>query len=279
MIKIVAETGASHQGSYARCIALINAARMAGADAVKLSFFDPDEMTADSSESPFIINEGVWKGKSLHQIYEESKLRYDWIGDLKNATQAAGLEFIASIYHPNTVPLLKKYGVHTVKIASFELCYTELLESISNENHIRHIILSTGGATEDEIDKAISHLDCSKLTLLHCLSAYPAQADKMNMLTIIDMKEKFGVPVGLSDHTTGITAAVVATSLGASIIEKHIKLDDEGLDSSFAVFPDRLAYLVSACREAERILGKIEYSGKKTYHRADIDGRYLRKVW
>lgn len=258
---------------------MINVARMADADAVKFSVFKPEEMTANSSQSPFVIEDGPWDGKSLYGLYEQSKLSYDWIDDLRRATIAAGMEFILSVYHPNTVPLLKDWGVHTVKIASYELTYTALLEAISAESHIKHVILSTGGATAEEIESALSILDNQNVTLLHCVSSYPAPVEKMNMLTMTDMANRFNVPVGLSDHTDGITAAVAATAMGATVIEKHMKLDDEGLDSSFAIFPDRFACLVAACKEVDKIMGKVDYSGKKTYHRADINGEYLRKFW
>lgn len=277
MIKIIAETGASHRKSYARCLALIDAARKAGADAVKFSLFKPEEMTIDSDE--YVITEGPWKGKRLYELYIESNLNYDWIGDLKNASEAAGLEFIVSIYHPNTIDLLKIYGCHTVKIASFELGYTELLEGIAAESHIKHIILSTGGATIEEIQQALIVLEGKKTTLLYCVSAYPALAENMNLLTMADMGRRFGTLVGLSDHTDGITASVTATAMGASIIEKHIKLDNEGLDSSFAIFPDRFSLMVAACKEAEKIVGKIEYSGKKNYHRKQVDGQMIRALW
>lgn len=277
--KIIAETGASHRKSYARCIALINASLMAGADAVKFSLFKPDEMTKDSNLPPFSIVDGQWKGKSLYELYEQSALPYFWIDDLKMATESAGMEFILSIYHPNTVPLLKDFGVHTVKIASFELSYNTLLEAISEEDHIKHVILSTGGSTAEEIENALAILGKKNVTILHCVSEYPAPIEKMNMLTMADMGIRFGLAVGLSDHTTGIISSVVAVSMGATVIEKHIKLDNDGLDSSFAVFPDRFKCMVNACREAEKIIGYVKYSEHKTYHRADIEGEYLRKVW
>ena len=278
-VKIIAETGASHRKSYARCIALIHAARMAGADAVKFSLFRPEEMAPDIAEPPYIVEHGPWQGKSLYELYEQSCLYYDWIPDLRTATQAAGMEFIASVYHPNTAALLRIHGIQTVKIASFELGYTALLEALSRLEHVEHIILSCGGATVDEIEAAMSILGDKNVTLLHCVSTYPAPLDEMNILTMADMGTRFKTAVGLSDHTTGITAAVVARSLGASIIEKHIKLDDEGLDSSFAIFPDRFAAMVGAVRTAEAAMGDVRYLGKKTYHRDLIGGEYWRKVW
>jgi pseudaminic acid synthase len=278
-VKIIAETGASHGKSYTRCIALIHASHMAGADAVKFSLFKPEEMAPKSDEPPFIIRKGPWEGKSLYELYEQSSLCYEWIEDLKAATKAGGMEFIVSVYHPNTVPLLRTNGIETVKIASFELGYKALLEAISEQECIKHVILSTGGATIGEIEAAMSILGGKKVTLLHCVSSYPAALDEMNILTMADMAGRFKTDVGLSDHTTGIVAAAVATSIGAAVIEKHIKLDDEGLDASFAIFPDRFANMSGAIREVEMVMGKVEYPGKKTYHRDLIDGEYWRKVW
>lgn len=279
MAKIICETGASHQRSYSRSVALINVARMAGADAVKFSAFKPDEMTANSKDDPFVIKDDPWQGKSLYELYEQSALSYEFISDLRATTVAAGMEFVLSVYHPNTVPLLKDWGVHTVKIASFENTYIDLLEAISAQKHIKHVILSAGGATVEEIETALSILDNLNVTLLHCVSSYPTDPEDMNLLTMLDMKDRFNVPVGLSDHSMGFTAAVAATAMGGEVIEKHIKLDDEGLDSSFAVFPDRFACMVAACREVEKVLGEASYPGVKSYHRCEIDGRFLRKVW
>lgn len=274
--RIICETGASHRQSYARCIALIDAARKVGADAVKFSLFKPHEMTMKSEDPPFLIQNGPWTG-SLYNLYEKSSLCYDWIPDLKTAAKACNLDFIVSVYHPDTVPLLDRLCIREVKIASFEITYLDLLGEISKSN-VKKVILSTGGADLDEIATAVEMLSNKDLTLLYCVSSYPAKEDDMNLLTMKDLM-RFDCPVGLSDHSTGLTAPVAATVMGASVIEKHIKLDDDGLDSSFAVFPDRFAAMVVACRQAKKMLGKVDYPGKKTYHRAEIDGVMLRKVW
>ena len=277
-LRIVAETGCAHGRSYAKCLAMIHHAHQIGADAVKFSVFRPSEMTVDSDEPPFVISQGPWAGKQLYELYEQSALRYEWIPDLKRAAQAVGLEFIVAVYHPNTVAYLEPWGIHTVKISSFELAYHELLEAIAQESCVKHVILSTGSAREIEIASALSILKDKQLTLLHCVSAYPAPPEQMNLETLVDLK-KFGVDVGLSDHTTGLTAPVMAVAMGASLIEKHIQLDSENLDSSFAVFPDRFKMMVEVCRQAEMMLGEVTYDKAKTYHRKKINGHYMRIVW
>ncbi len=270
-VYIIAETGASHRQSYARAMALIDAARQAGADGIKFSAFIPSEMTSGES----IIKKGPWKGRSLISLYEESFLSYDLIPDLKNAARAVGIDFILSIYHPNTIPIAIAWGCKTIKIASFEITYLGLLKAIAREPSFKNIILSTGCATEREIQTAVDIFIDKNLTLLHCTSY---EGDELNLRTLSDMNQ-FNRPTGLSDHSKGIMAPVIATSMGATVIEKHLKLDEDGLDASFAIFPDQLRRMVDVIRETESIMGKVDYSGKKSYHRDDVDGEMLRVVW
>ncbi|HIJ71145.1 MAG TPA: pseudaminic acid synthase [Planctomycetes bacterium] len=278
MVKLIAETGASHRQSYARSMALIHASYKAGADAVKFSAFRPYEMTLDKDESPFVIESGPWEGLTLYSLYQQSALCYDWIPDLKRATESCGMEFILSVYHPDTAALLNDWGIRTVKIASFESAYTELLEAVA-DSRATEVILSTGGACEEDVERAVKIFSRKKLTLLHCVSAYPSDDADMNLCMIAAMRERFGLPVGLSDHSTGLTAPVSAVAMAATVIEKHIKLDDEGLDAAFAVFPDIFAAMVAACRQAVAMIGTPCYTSKKSYHRDMIEGQMLRKVW
>lgn len=278
MVKIIAETGSAHCKSYARCIALINAARKAGADAIKFSAFKPEEMTLNSNEPPFFIDKGPWAGSSLYSLYEKIALPYEWLKDLKKASIAAGLEFILSIYHPNTIPLLRELGVRIIKISSFELNYIELLKELAKETYIKKIILSTGGGTEDEIKTAIEILKEKDITLLYCVSSYPCKEEELNLKTLEDMK-KFKVPVGFSNHYPFLSSAVIAVALGATVIESHIKLDNENPDASFSMFPDKFAAMIDACRHTEIKLGEVNYNLPKTYHRKEIEGQMLRVVW
>lgn len=277
-VKIVCETGAAHRKSYSRCIALINVAKQAGADAVKFSAFKPEEMTLKSEDSPFVITDGPWSGRNLYGLYEEIALPYEWIPDLRRAAIAVGLDFILGVYHPNTVPILQELGVKTVKIASFELNYTELLEELAKTAYVKKVILSTGGATEDEIRAALDILKDKEVTLLYCVSSYPARPEEMNLKTLEDMK-KFGAEIGLSNHSQVLSVPIMAVTMGASLIETHIKLDDDNLDASFAIFPDKFSAMVQVCRQAEKIMGEVSYDRPKTFHRKEFEGKMLRVVW
>ena len=188
------------------------------------------------------------------------------------------MNFILSIYHPDTVPLAVEWGCSIVKIASFELAWPELIETIAR-SRIKHVILSTGSATLDEIRATLNYLSDKQVTLLHCVSAYPTVPEDMNLATMINMKEQFNRPVGLSDHTTGLVAPAVATALGAMIIEKHIKLDDNGLDASFAVMPDQFRAMVEVCKQTKASIGEVKYDRPKTYHRRLVGNEMVRVVW
>ena len=279
-VQIVAELGSSHRKSYSRAMALINAAHGAGADAVKIPAFIPSEMTLDSDQPPFIIEKGPWAGRTLYSLYEESALCYDFIPDLKRAVEALGMEFILSIYHPNTVPWAVQCGCRTIKIASFEVGYTELLEAVAAERAFRHVIVSLGGSTAEERTQVHSFLTQKQATFLHCVSEYPAFPGHMNLRTVRHMQEglRLDYSVGLSDHSQTITAPVVAVALGATMVEKHLTLDDESLDSGFAIYPDRFRLMVEAVRQAEAMMGEVTYNQPKTFHRQLIDGRMLRVV-
>lgn len=278
-LKIVCETGSAHKKSYARCLAMIDTARQVGADAVKFSAFLPDEMTLNKDRPPFVIESPPWNGLRLYDIYFDTFLPYEWFPDLRQATINAGLEFIVSVYHPNTVPWLSQWGCRTVKVASFEIGYIDLLQSLAREEYVKRVILSTGGAKEKEIKTAVEILESKNITLLYCVSAYPAKPENMNLLTLMDMKAKYPVSVGLSDHTVGMIAPVMAVSMGAEVIEKHMKLDDDNLDATFAIFPDRFKAMVDVCRQAEQMMGSVHYNGKKTFHRKRIDNQMVRVVW
>lgn len=277
-IEIICETGAAHRKSYARCIALIDAAWASGADAVKFSAFKPEEMTIKSSDPPFVITEGPWSGRNLYDLYDEIAIPYEWLPDLRRATKAVGMEFILSVYHPNTVPILQELGVKTVKIASFELNYVELLIQLAKDPYIKRILLSTGGATEKEITTALEILKYKDVVLLYCVSEYPAKIRDMNLVMLEDMR-KFGKKLGLSNHTQVLSVPLMAVTLGACVVETHIKLDDDSLDASFAVFPDKFAAMVDIVRQAEVIMGKVDYDRPKSYHRRDYEEKMLRVVW
>ena len=273
-IKIVADMGAEHQQSFQKALAIVMASAEAGADALKVQMFTPDDMTLNSSDERFVIKEEQWSG-TLYELYEKSCMPYDWIPRLKEHTESRGMEFIATIFHPRTVPIAEEMGIETYKVASFEINYENLILSLDKTD--KPIIVSTGSATYKEIEAVVKILR-RNLTLLKCTSEYPAPIESMNLKTIPALEHCFKVPSGLSDHTTGIVAPVVAVALGATVIEKHITIDGKGMDGSFAILPDRFAIMVQAIREAEKSLGEIDYGGTKTYHRQLIDGQMQRAI-
>ena len=272
---IIADMSASHQQSFQKALAIIWAAKEAGADAVKIQMFTPDDMTLNSDDKKFRITKGQWAGQTLYELYKKSCMPYDWIPRLKEHTESRGMKFIVTLFHPRTVPIAEKMKIEIYKISSFEINYENLIKSIDETN--KPVIVSTGSATYKEIEAVVKILR-RNLTLLKCTSFYPAPIESMNLKTIPALEHCFKVPVGLSDHTTGIVAPVVAVSLGAKVIEKHITVDGKGLDGDFAILPDRFAVMVQSIRAAEKSLGEITYGGEKTYHRQLINGEMLRIV-
>jgi pseudaminic acid synthase len=273
--KIVAEMSASHQQSFQKALAIVWAAHQAGADAIKIQMFTPDDMTANLDDERFRIVSGQWSGMTLYELYKKACMPYSWIPRLKEHAESRGMEFIATVFHPRTVPIAVDMGIKILKVSSFEINFEKLIKSIDETD--LPVIVSCGSASYTEIEAVVKILR-RNLTLLKCSSEYPAPLESMNLLTISDMKEKFGVPAGLSDHSLGIIAPVTAVALGASVIEKHITVDGEGLDGHFAILPDKFNKMVQVIRETEKALGQVEYGGKKTYHRELIDGEMLRTV-
>ena len=274
-IKIVADMGAEHQQSFQKALMIIWAAPESGADAVKIQMFTPDDMTLPKDDKRFRVTKGLLQDHTLYELYEKACMPYDWIPRLKEHTQSRGMEFIVTVFHPRTVPMAEEMGITTYKVASFEINYENLILALDKTN--KPVIVSSGSATYKEIESVVKVLR-RNLTLLKCTSQYPAPIESMNLKTIPALERCFKVPVGLSDHTTGIVAPVVAVSMGATVIEKHITIDGKGLDGSFAILPDRFAVMVQAVRDAEKSLGEITYGGERTYHRQMINGEMVRVV-
>lgn len=268
---IIAEIGASHQQSYRKAVELIKAAKCA--DAVKIQMFTPDDMTL---KDRFKVKGGLWDGWDLWELYEKAALPYDWIPALKEFAESLGLIFIATVYHPDTVKIAEGFGIGIYKIASFEIPYIELIEEVAETK--KPVLISTGMANYDEIDKALKAVQKihGNVGLLKCTSSYPAKLEEMNLETIPAMKKAFNVPVGLSDHSKGTIAPIIAVVLGAEFIEKHIT-SGSGLDDGFALMPDEFGEMVDAIRETEKALGKVTYGGEKKYRREMVEGRMVRQ--
>jgi pseudaminic acid synthase len=262
-IYIIAEMSANHNQDFDQAVKLIEAARGAGADAVKLQTYTPDTMTIDCDNEYFRIGKGtIWEGRNLYELYKEAYTPWDWQPKLKEIANDLGMDLFSSPFNETAVDFLEKMDVPAYKIASFEIVDIPLIQYVSRTG--KPIIMSTGMATLAEIDEAVTaarEAGCKELALLKCASAYPADPADMNLRTIAHMAEAFGVPVGLSDHTVGIAVAVAAVALGACIVEKHFTLSRSvsGPDSAFSLEPQEFKDMVKAIRIAEKAMGKVNY--------------------
>ena len=262
-VYIIAEMSANHHGQYERAERLVHAAHEAGADAIKLQTYTADTMTIDCDAAPFLAGPGtIWAGRSLHELYREAHTPWDWHEPLMNLARQLGITMFSTPFDDTAVDLLERLGVPAYKIASFEQVHLPLIRRVAQTR--KPVILSTGMATRQEIDEAVAtarDAGCDQLALLRCNSAYPASPDEMHLRTIPDLAAQYSAPVGLSDHTLGIAAAVTAVALGACIIEKHLTLsrDEPGPDSAFSLEPGEFKTMVDAVRDAQSALGEVRY--------------------
>lgn len=260
---VIAEMSANHNQDFNQAVQIIRAAKESGADAVKLQTYTPDTITINCNNQYFQIGKGtIWEGKNLYKLYGEAYTPWDWQPKLKQVANELGLDCFSTPFDPTAVDFLERMDVPAHKIASFELVDLPLIEKIAKTG--KPIIMSTGMATLEEIEEAVTAIRkaCNnQLALLKCTSAYPAPPEEMNLRTIQDMTQRFGVPVGLSDHTLGIVVPVVAVTLGACIIEKHFTLSRStpGPDSAFSLEPREFKQMVDAIRVAEKAVGKVSY--------------------
>lgn len=261
---VVAELSANHGQRFEQAVALVRAMKAAGADAVKLQTYTAESLTIDSRREPFVVKGGtLWDGRTLYGLYQEAAMPWEWQPKLQALAHELGLECFSSPFDAAAVDFLERLAVPAHKIASFELIDLPLLRRVAATG--KPLILSTGMATVDEIDEALATLraaDSGPVMLLKCTSAYPAPFDEMHLRTIPDMARRFGVPIGLSDHTPGHTVAVAAVALGACLVEKHFTLSraEPGPDSAFSMEPAEFRAMVDAIRQAEQALGRVNYS-------------------
>ncbi len=266
-VYVVAEMSANHNRDFEQAVRLVHAAREAGADAVKLQTYTPDTITLRSDREHFRIGGGtLWDGKTLHDLYAEAAMPWEWQPKLKKVADELGLHLFSSAFDSTAVDFLEKMNVPAHKVASFELVDIPLIEKMARTG--KPLIMSTGMATLEEIEEAVAAAraaGASEIALLKCTSAYPSPPEEMNLRTIADLARRFEVPVGLSDHTLGIHVAVAAVALGACIVEKHLTLSrgQPSPDSAFSLEPDEFRSMVEAIRAAERAVGDVHYGAGK----------------
>lgn len=259
---VIAELSANHGGDLDRTLDLVSIAADCGADAVKVQTYTADTMTLDSADPRFIVGPGnPWSGRRLHELYAEAAMPWDWYPALAARAAEVGIILFSTPFDATAVDYLVEQGSPALKIASFELTDIPLIERAAASG--LPVIMSTGMATATEIDDAVAAASGGSggVALLRCNSAYPSPVDQMDLRTLADMRNRWNVPVGFSDHTLDDTAATVAVSLGACIVEKHVTRDraDGGPDSSFSLEPAELARLVRSVRNAEAALGLVRY--------------------
>lgn len=259
---IIAEMSANHGGSFDRAAAILHAAREAGADAVKLQTYTPDTMTLDAAGGSFQLDGSLWHGRRLHELYAEAAMPWEWQPRLKRLAAELGLDLFSSAYDATAVDFLESIGTPAYKVASFELVDLPLLRRIGRTG--KPAIVSTGMATLAEIEEAAQTLlsaGTRQIALLKCTSAYPAPPEEMNLRAIPDLARRFGIPVGLSDHTLSPAVPVAAVAVGAAIVEKHFTLSraDGGPDAAFSLEPAEWQAMVRGVRTTEAALGRAVY--------------------
>lgn len=259
---IIAELSANHNGSKKVALDSIHAAKAAGADAIKIQTYTADTLTLNCDKPDFRLGKGLWEGETFYSLYQKAYTPWEWHEEIFHVAKEEGLVCFSTPFDKTAVDLLESLGNPIYKIASFEITDIPLIQYIASKR--KSVILSTGIAMEEDIHLALDTLragGCTDITLLKCTSAYPAPIEDANLMTIPDMKQRFGVKVGLSDHTEGYTVPMAAVALGAEVVEKHFIINRSigGPDSSFSMEADEFKLMVENIRKVESSLGCVSY--------------------
>jgi len=276
-VYIIAELSANHGQNFDHAVRLIEAAKVAGANAIKLQTYTADTLTLNCDRPEFRVGGGtLWDGRTLYDLYSEAYTPWDWQPRLKELANSLDLDLFSSPFDPTAVDFLEQLHVPAYKVASFELVDIPLIEKIARTG--KPLIMSTGMATLAEISDAVEAARQSgavEIALLKCTSSYPAAPEEMNLRTIPHLAKAFQVPVGLSDHTMGVAVPIASVAVGACIIEKHFTLSrsEPGPDSDFSLEPHEFKAMVDGVRMAEKALGQVHY-GLST---KDVASRVFRR--
>lgn len=260
---IVAELSANHGHKLENALASVHAAKAAGVDAIKIQTYTADTMTLDSDNEDFLVKTGtIWDGVTLYNLYKEAYTPWEWHKAIFDEAKKVGIDCFSTPFDKTAVDLLEELDNPIYKIASFEITDIPLIEYAASKH--KPIVISTGIATPDDIQEALGackRVGNDDITLLHCVSAYPAPMELVNLRTMMDMAKRYGVRVGLSDHTKGSDVAIAAVVLGATMVEKHFILDRAigGPDAAFSMQQDEFAAMVQSIRNVEKALGTVAY--------------------
>lgn len=261
---VIAELSGNHGGSLGKALELLRAAADSGADAIKLQVYRPDTITLNVDHGDFAIpSDNAWAAyKSLYNLYEYAHTPWEWLPALFEEAGRLGVELFGSVFDESSVDELEQYPVKAYKIASPEIVDMALLAKVAKTG--KPIIVSTGLANLTDISEAVAQLKahgCEQIVLLKCTTAYPTPPEEVNLLTMKNLADTFCVPAGLSDHTVGMGVSIAAVAMGASVIEKHIKLSDgeETVDSFFSLTTAEFANMVTEIRRAEAAMGSVCY--------------------
>jgi len=277
---MVAEVSCNHMGSLERAKEIMKVSKEAGADVIKLQTYTADTLTMKADQGHFKVDHPLWKNMTLHDLYAKAQTPFEWMAPLFEYGEELGLIVFSAPFDFTAADLLIKLDAPLFKIASFEAVHLPLIRKVAAAG--KPLVISTGMANEQEIDEAVStarEAGCDEIVLLHCISSYPTPIEQANIRTVELLKERFGVLVGLSDHTKSTLAAELAVGLGACMVEKHVMLtaDDDTYDKAFSLTPDQFAELVTACKsqtpqkfaaqckteEAQKALGRASFDMKE----------------
>ena len=259
---IIAEMSGNHGGDFNKCKEIIDAAADAGADCLKIQTYTKDTLTIDCNRDEFIIKGGLWDKENLYSLYSKAYTPWEWTKDIKKLAEEKEMDFLSTPFDFTAVDFLEGLGNPIMKIASFEITDIPLIEYAAKKG--KPMVISTGIAMPEDIELAVKtckDAGNNDITLLKCTSSYPAPIEDANLMTTVDMKERYGVKVGLSDHTMGYDVAVAAVALGATLVEKHFILDRSigGPDAAFSMEIGEFAAMVKSIRNVEKAIGEVKY--------------------